>query len=60
MHPKVQVTADGAGVVGHAGARLLADVTELTAARSANCPTVCGIQHWTRTGRSVPVLTSSS
>jgi hypothetical protein len=38
LRPKVHVSADGSGVVGHAGARLLADladVTGLTAAYSA-------------------------
>ncbi|GHA65747.1 hypothetical protein GCM10010372_76790 [Streptomyces tauricus] len=38
LRPKVQVSADGSGVVGHAGARLLADLadaTGLTAAYSA-------------------------
>lgn len=38
LRPKVQVSADGSGVVGHAGARLLADLadaTGLTAACSA-------------------------
>ncbi|MGW1365402.1 IS1380 family transposase [Streptomyces chartreusis] len=38
LRPKVHVTADGSGVVGHAGARLLtdlADATGLTAAYSA-------------------------
>ncbi|MFJ2272550.1 transposase, partial [Streptomyces sp. NPDC087849] len=38
LRPKIQVSADGSGVVGHAGARLLADLadaTGLTAAYSA-------------------------
>lgn len=33
--PKIIVTADGRGVVGHAGARLLADVAEVTGLTSA-------------------------
>jgi hypothetical protein len=28
--PKITVTADGRGVVGHAGTRLLADIAEVT------------------------------
>ena len=33
--PKVHVTADGSGVVGHAGARLLADLADATGLTSA-------------------------
>jgi hypothetical protein len=33
--PKVLVTADGSGVVGHAGARLLADLADATGLTSA-------------------------
>ncbi|SCF83573.1 hypothetical protein GA0115254_1185133 [Streptomyces sp. Ncost-T10-10d] len=30
LRPKVQVSADGSGVVGHAGARLLTDLADAT------------------------------
>ncbi|MFI6122316.1 IS1380 family transposase [Streptomyces sp. NPDC051064] len=35
LRPRVHVTADGAGVVGHAGARLLADLAEATGLTAA-------------------------
>ena len=35
LRPKVQVSADGSGVVGHAGARLLADLADATGLTAA-------------------------
>ncbi|MEU9292082.1 IS1380 family transposase, partial [Streptomyces sp. NPDC048275] len=35
LRPKVHVTADGSGVVGHAGARLLADLADVTGLSAA-------------------------
>jgi hypothetical protein len=35
LRPRVQVTADGSGVVGHAGARLLADLADATGLSAA-------------------------
>jgi len=35
LRPKVHVSADGAGVVGHAGARLLADLADATGLTTA-------------------------
>lgn len=39
--PKVHVTADGSGVVGHAGTRLLADLADATGL-TAGCSTALG------------------
>ncbi|MEU5095092.1 IS1380 family transposase [Streptomyces sp. NPDC020996] len=37
LRPKVHVSADGSGVVGHAGARLLADLADATGLTAAYC-----------------------
>jgi hypothetical protein len=42
--PKIIVSADGCGVVGHAGARLLADVAEATGLSSACSDALAGLR----------------
>jgi hypothetical protein len=46
--PKIIVSADGRGVVGHAGARLLADVAEVTGLTAAYSEALAGL--WKRRG----------
>ncbi|GAA4474271.1 hypothetical protein GCM10023170_096430 [Phytohabitans houttuyneae] len=42
--PKIIVSADGRGVVGHAGARLLADVAEVTGLTEACSDALAGLR----------------
>src|ERR687889_2500031 len=42
--PKITVSADGRGVVGHAGARLLADVADATGLTQAFSQTLAGVR----------------
>ena len=44
--PKVTVSADGRGVVGHAGARLLADVADVTGLTDQLGQALAGLRQW--------------
>ncbi|MGW0432748.1 IS1380 family transposase [Micromonospora sp. NPDC003197] len=44
--PKIMVTGDGRGVVGHAGARLLTDLADATGLTSAFSHALAGLRQW--------------